>query len=514
MLKHTSYYNFNSIASLREALHKKQISAVEIAKIYLDLIEKSSNLNCFLHINYNATMHQARLADKLINTGKAGPLTGIPIAHKDNYVTKEWFTTAASKILKNYLSPFNATVVDKLSSEGTICLGKLNCDEFAMGSSNENSAYGKVKNPWCENVIPGGSSGGSASAVAAGLVLAATGTDTGGSIRQPSAFCGVSGIKPTYGTVSRFGMIAFSSSFDQAGIIAKSSRELVDLIDTMSGFDEKDSTSLYKCNNALNSKGRIISDFNKTKIKFDKYNDHPLKELKIGLPKEFFDNRISSEVSNAIKQSLIKFEELGAEILEISIPNVELFVPTYYVISSAEASSNLARYDGIRYGFRAKNFSDINEMISNSRSEGFGSEVKKRIIFGTYVLSNKQYERFYIKAKKIRNVISQSFISTLNEKCDIIICPISSTVARESGVRSNSQIDDWLDDIYTLGASLSGLPALSIPCGFGGRNKNLPIGLQIIGKPFDEGFILAIADKYQQITDWHKQTPNYLGELK
>ncbi|AWD32739.1 Glutamyl-tRNA(Gln) amidotransferase subunit A [Candidatus Kinetoplastibacterium sorsogonicusi] len=507
--------NYDSIDALKNALNKKQISAVEIAKHYLKLIEQKSDLNCFLDINYDSTMQQAKIADKLIHENKNNTLTGIPIAHKDIFVTKDWYTTAASKMLKNYISPFDATVVARLANEGAVSLGKLNCDEFAMGSSNENSAYGSVKNPWDYEIIPGGSSGGAASAIAAGLVLAATASDTGGSIRQPSSICGISGIKPTYGTVSRFGMIAFSSSFDQAGVMARSCKDLLSVIDNISGFDKNDYTSLLKCNNKLNVKGRIIEDFNNSIINFQKYSSLPLKNLKIGIPIELFNKNIDLDINHAIKNAINEFEKLGAIIVDVSLPNINLSVPTYYAITCSEASSNLARYDGVKFGYRSKDFNNLDDMISKSRSEGFGLEVKKRIILGTYILSDQNFEKYFLKSQKIRNIISQDFKTVFDSKCDIIICPVNEKLARPFKYNTNNS-DDWLSDMYTLGASLAGLPALSIPCGFSSKNENrksLPIGMQIIGKPFSEGFALAIGDTYQQITNWHKQQPNWLDTL-
>ncbi|AFZ83274.1 aspartyl-tRNA(Asn)/glutamyl-tRNA (Gln) amidotransferase subunit A [Candidatus Kinetoplastibacterium blastocrithidii TCC012E] len=504
MTKPLLHTEFEGISSLRKAIVKGDISAVEIAKSCLDRIESLAIINAFLDIRPEVTISQAEKVDKEISNGLIKPLSGIPIAHKDVFVTTDWHTTAASKMLAGYFSPFNATVVEKLRSAGAVSLGKLNCDEFAMGSTNENSAYGPVANPWDYSKVPGGSSGGSAAVIAARMVYAATATDTGGSVRLPSALCGVSGIKPTYGSTSRYGIIAFASSLDQAGIIAKSSKDLLDLLDTMIGFDGKDATCLAKCNNIENQPGKIRTDVKNHITKFNKNNSYPLKGIRIGLPKEFFGDNLSEEVSKSVIKAICDFENLGASIVKISLPLTELTIPTYYVIASAEAYSNLSRFDGIRYGHRTKNYKNIDEMITKSRSEGFGSEVKRRILLGAHVLSSNNYEKFYLKAKSTRKTIAQDLKNSLLNECDVIMGPVSQRTAKNIGDNSSNTLD-WLADMYTLGASLAGLPAMSIPCGF--DNNNLPIGLQIIGNYFDEGLILALSDCYQNITNWHKQYP-------
>ncbi|AGF48640.1 aspartyl-tRNA(Asn)/glutamyl-tRNA (Gln) amidotransferase subunit A [Candidatus Kinetoplastibacterium oncopeltii TCC290E] len=505
MTKQPLHTQFEEISSLRKAIIKGDISAVELAKSCLDTIESLAGINAFLDIRPETTISQAKKVDKDISNGLISPLSGIPIAHKDVFVTTDWYTTSASKMLKGYLSPFNATVVERLSNAGAVSLGKLNCDEFAMGSTNENSAYGPVANPWNYKKVPGGSSGGSAAAIAARMVVAATATDTGGSVRLPAALCGVSGIKPTYGSTSRYGIIAFASSLDQAGIIANNSRNLLDILDIITGFDGKDATCLEKCNNITNQPGRIRADFDKHANRFNKNNSFPLKGIRIGLPKEFFGNNLSGEILKSVTKAIYDFENLGASIVTISLPYTELTIPTYYVIASAEAYSNLSRFDGVRYGHRTKNYKTLDEMITRSRAEGFGLEVKRRILLGAHMLSSENYEDFYLKAQCTRRIIAQDFKNALLNECDVIMGPVSQETAKNIGEDSSNTLD-WLGDMYTLGASLSGLPAMSIPCGFD-NNKNLPIGLQIIGNYFDEGLILALSDYYQHVTNWHKQYP-------
>ncbi|AGF49367.1 Asp-tRNA(Asn)/Glu-tRNA(Gln) amidotransferase subunit GatA [Candidatus Kinetoplastidibacterium galati] len=505
MTKPLLHTQFEGISSLRQAIINGDISSVELARSCLDTIESLSIINAFLDIRPEITIAQAKKVDNEISKGLIKPLSGIPIAHKDVFVTTDWYTTSASRMLHRYLSPFNATVVERLSNAGAVSLGKLNCDEFAMGSTNENSAYGSVANPWDYSKVPGGSSGGSAAAVAAGMVAATTATDTGGSVRLPAALCGVSGIKPTYGSTSRYGIIAFASSLDQAGIIAKSSEDLLDILDIITGFDGKDATCLEKFNNIENRPGRIRADFDNHVNKFNKNNSFPLKGIRIGLPKEFFGDNLSEEVLKSVTKAIRDFENLGASIVTISLPCTELTIPTYYVIASSEAYSNLSRFDGVRYGHRTKNYKNIDEMITRSRAEGFGLEVKRRILLGAHMLSSKNYEEFYLKAQGTRRIIAQDFKESLLTECDVIMGPVSQKAAKSIG-EDSSNINDWLGDMYTLGASLAGLPAMSIPCGFD-SNKNLPIGLQIIGNYFDEGLILALSDCYQHITNWHKQYP-------
>lgn len=503
----TSHPTFSSIAQMRKALDSKQVSATELAQAALDRANATKHLNIFLDINPEATLAQAKEADQRIAEGKQHLLTGIPIAHKDVFVTRQWRTTAGSKMLENYTSPFDATVVEHLNNAGTVNIGKLNCDEFAMGSGNENSAFGPCLNPWDTSAVPGGSSGGSAAAVAAGIVLASTGTDTGGSVRQPSAMCGVSGIKPTYGTVSRFGMIAYGSSLDQAGPIAGSARDLVELLDVISAFDERDATCIETCDGTPNRQGRVKQAYLDTLASQNAQGSLPLKGLRIGVPKEFFGPGLSADVASAIEAALQQYEALGAERVEISLPRTELSIPAYYVLAPAEASSNLSRYDGVRYGYRAKEYKGLEDMTSRSRSEAFGPEVQRRIMVGTYVLSQGYYDAYYLQAQRIRRLIANDFQAAFATQCDVIMGPVSPNVAKNIGDNRDDLTADWLADIFTLGVSMAGLPAMSIPCGFGGAHGNRPIGLQIIGNYFNEGKILAIADRFQQHTDWHTRKP-------
>lgn len=493
-----------SLRQLRLALDSKQVSAVELAEYFLNRAEAAQDLNAFLQIDRSLTMVEARAADARIATGSVGALTGIPIAHKDIFVTKDWRSTAGSKMLADYVSPFDATVVEKLQSAGMVCLGKLNCDEFAMGSSNENSAFGAVKNPWDKSRIPGGSSGGSAAAVAAGLSPVATGTDTGGSLRQPAAMCGITAIKPTYGTVSRYGMIAFASSLDQGGPMAKSAEDCALLLDAMIGFDAQDSTSVstqekYKTPISVRLSTSFIAESRSgaSAVK-------PLKDVRIGVPQEFFGDGLSLEVAEAVEAALAEFEKLGAIRIEISLPRTSLAIPTYYVIAPAEASSNLSRFDGVRYGHRAAKYNDLADMIARSRAEGFGAEVKRRILVGAYVLSHGYFDAYYLQAQKVRRLISQDFQEAF-KKCDFIMGPVAPTTAWKFGEKSNDPVAMYLEDIFTLGVSLAGLPGMSVPCGFG--QNGLPIGLQIIGNYFDEARMLAAAHQYQLATDWHMRSP-------
>jgi len=480
-----------TLAQLSALLHSKQISATELAQHFLDRIA-TSDLNAFLHVDKALTLKQAVAADVLLASGKATVLTGIPIAHKDIFVTRDLRSTAGSHMLENYVSPFDATVVEKLAQAGMVTLGKLNCDEFAMGSANENSYFGAVKNPWDKTAVPGGSSGGSAAAIAARLTPATTGTDTGGSIRQPAAFCGVTGIKPTYGSVSRYGMIAFASSLDQGGPIAQTAEDCGMLLNAMVGFDEKDSTSVE----------RKAEDFNRDLNK-------SLQGLRIGVPKEFFSEGLAADVEQSIRAALAEYVKLGATLVDISLPKTELSIPVYYVIAPAEASSNLSRFDGVRYGHRAANYKDLNDMYRQSRTEGFGDEVKRRILVGAYVLSHGYYDAYYLQAQKIRRLIAQDFAAAF-EKCDVIMGPVAPTVAWDLGAQSDDPVANYLADIFTLSTSLAGLPGMSIPCGFGQGEKNAkrPVGLQLIGNYFDEARLLNIAHQYQQVTDWHQRTPS------
>ncbi len=493
----------SSLKALRAALDTKQVSAVELAEYFLARAEKALTLNAFLHIDRGLTMQQARQADARIARGEAGVLTGIPVAHKDIFVTKDWRSTAGSNMLADYVSPFDATVVEKLGETGAgmVCLGKLNCDEFAMGSSNENSAFGPVKNPWNLAKIPGGSSGGSAAAIAAALAPAATGTDTGGSLRQPAAMCGITAIKPTYGRVSRYGMIAFASSLDQGGPMAKSAEDCALLLDAMAGFDERDSTSLY----SDLAQTSILARFSEAFASGTPVNAGvSLKGVRIGVPKEFFGAGLAADVADAVEAALKEFEKLGSIRVEISLPRTTLSIPAYYVIAPAEASSNLSRFDGVRYGHRTKKYSDLAEMISNSRAEGFGAEVKRRILTGAYVLSHGYYDAYYLQAQRVRRLVGLDFQEAF-KVCDFIMGPVAPTTAWNIGAKNSDPVAMYLEDIYTLGVSLAGLPGMSVPCGFGG--DNMPVGLQIIGNYFDEGRMLKAAHQYQQVTDWHQQSP-------
>jgi aspartyl-tRNA(Asn)/glutamyl-tRNA(Gln) amidotransferase subunit A len=484
-----------TIKELSALLQSKQVSATELARHYLDRIAASTH-NAFLHVDPELSLAQARKADERIAQGTAGVLTGVPIAHKDIFVTRGWRSTAGSKMLGNYASPFDATVVDKFNAAGMVTLGKVNCDEFAMGSGNENSAFGAVQNPWDTQAVPGGSSGGSAAAVAARLAPAATGTDTGGSIRQPAAFCGITGIKPTYGRVSRFGMIAFASSLDQGGPMAKTAEDCALLLNEMTGFDERDSTSLTP------EQGNLPEDFTRDLGK-------PLAGLRIGVPKEYFGEGLAADVEAAVRAALDQFVALGASLVEISLPKTSLSIPTYYIIAPAEASSNLSRFDGVRYGFRAGDYKDLADMYKKTRAEGFGREVQRRIMVGTYVLCHGYYDAYYVQAQKIRRLIADDFQAAFRDQCDVIMGPVAPTVAWDLGAKTNDPVANYLADIFTLSTSLAGLPGMSIPVGFGQGDKNgkRPVGLQIIGNYFAEAKLLNIAHQYQQVTDWHTRAP-------
>ncbi len=476
-----------SVLELASLLARKELSSVELTKMFLGRIEKYCQLNAFLDVRPEITLSEAEIADKKIASGDFGPLTGIPVAHKDIFVTKNFTSTAGSKILRGYKSPFDATIVTKLKEAGMVTLGKLNCDEFAMGSSNENSFYGNVHNPWDKNAVPGGSSGGSASAVAARITPVATATDTGGSIREPASFCGVTGIKPTYGRASRWGMIAFASSLDQAGIICNSAVEAAEIFNWMLGFDPKDSTSLHHSN----------EDFSRH------INIDP-REVRLGIPKEFLSNSLSPEVRIATDIAISTLEKNGCKIVEISLPNCHLGIPVYYVLAPAECSSNLSRYDGVRYGFRAKNYKNAEDMIKRTRSEGFGAEPKRRIMVGTYVLSQGYYDAYYLKAQKIRRLIINDFKKAF-QKCEAIVGPVTPGSAFNFGEKTQDPISMYQSDLFTIPASLAGIPAISIPCGF--DNNGRPIGLQMMANYFQESILLGIADNYQKSTDWHRKIP-------
>jgi len=480
-----------TLKELSALLQTKKISATELASLYLGRIA-NSDLNAFLHVDETLTLKQAALADQRIARNEATPLTGVPIAHKDIFVTRDWRSTAGSKMLENYVSPFDSAVVERFNTAGMVTLGKLNCDEFAMGGSNENSFFGPVRNPWDKAAIPGGSSGGSAASVAARLAPCATATDTGGSIRQPASLCGVTGIKPTYGRVSRFGMIAFASSLDQGGPIAKTAEDCALLLNTMAGFDSRDSTSIE----------RTAEDFS-AGLNAD------IKGLRIGVPREYFGPGLAPDVEQAVRAALSEYEKLGAVLVDISLPKTELSIPVYYVLAPAEASSNLSRFDGVRYGHRAKEYTDLSDMYMQTRAEGFGDEVKRRILVGTYVLSHGYYDAYYLQAQKIRRLIADDFKNAF-EQCDVIMGPVSPTVAWNIGDKADDPVANYLADIFTLSTSLAGLPGMSIPCGFGqgARNGRLPVGLQLIGNYFEEAKLLNIAHRYQQATDWHVRRPD------
>jgi aspartyl-tRNA(Asn)/glutamyl-tRNA(Gln) amidotransferase subunit A len=484
-----------TIKELSTLLHSKQVSATELARHYLDRIAASQH-NAFLDVNPELTLAQAAAADARLAEGSAGLLTGIPIAHKDIFVTRGWRSTAASKMLGNYVSPFDATVVEKFGDAGMVTLGKLNCDEFAMGSANENSAFGAVKNPWDALAVPGGSSGGSAAAIAARLAPAATGTDTGGSIRQPAAFCGITGIKPTYGRVSRYGMIAFASSLDQGGPMARTAEDCALLLNEMVGFDGRDSTSL-------------TADQGNAREDFTRELNAPLAGLRIGVPKEYFGEGLAADVEQAVRAALDEFVKQGATLVEISLPKTALSIPVYYIIAPAEASSNLSRFDGVRYGYRAPAYTDLQDMYKKTRAQGFGKEVQRRIMVGTYVLCHGYYDAYYVQAQKIRRLIADDFQAAFKDKCDVIMGPVAPTVAWDLGAKSDDPVANYLADIFTLSTSLAGLPGMSIPVGFGQGEKNAtrPVGLQIIGNYFSEAKLLNIAHQYQQATDWHQRAP-------
>ncbi|HPL80161.1 MAG TPA: Asp-tRNA(Asn)/Glu-tRNA(Gln) amidotransferase subunit GatA [Burkholderiaceae bacterium] len=476
------------VAELAASLRAGQVSAVEAAQHFLGRARSHESLGAFLAIDEEVTMNQARAADARLAAGTAGPLEGVPLAHKDIFVTKDLPSTAGSRMLEGYRSPFDATVVRKLADAGVVTLGKLNCDEFAMGSSNENSAYQPACNPWDLSRVPGGSSGGSAVAVAARLAPAATGTDTGGSIRQPASFCGITGIKPTYGRASRYGMIAFASSLDQAGPMARSAEDCALLLSNLCGPDpDRDSTSL----------DLPTEDFARS------LNDS-IDGLRIGIPKEFFGEGLSADVRTAVEGVLGEFEKMGARLVPISLPRTELSIPVYYIIAPAEASSNLSRFDGVKFGHRAKAFADLVDMYKKTRAEGFGDEVKRRIMIGTYVLSHGYYDAYYLQAQKIRRMIADDFQQAF-KSCDLIAGPVAPTVAWKLGGHGNDPLADYLADIFTLPASLAGLPGMSVPAGFG--DGAMPVGLQLIGNYFTESRLLNAAHRLQQATDFHSRKP-------
>jgi len=476
-----------SVKALATLLQTKEVSAVEVATRFLARTGGNPH-NAYLDINSEVTLAQAQASDAKLANGTAGPLEGVPVAHKDVFVTRDFATTAGSKILSGYRSPFDATVVQRLRTAGMVTLGKLNCDEFAMGSANENSAYGPVQNPWDTARVPGGSSGGSAAAVAAGLAPAATGTDTGGSIRQPASFCGITGIKPTYGRASRYGMIAYASSLDQAGPMARSAEDCALLLSAMCGGDiDRDSTSL----------DMPTEDFSASL-------NNSLEGLRIGIPKEFFGEGLHADVRAAVDGALREYEKLGAKLVPISLPRTELSIPVYYIIAPAEASSNLSRFDGVKFGHRAKDYTDLVDMYKKTRAEGFGNEVKRRIMTGAYVLSHGYYDAYYLQAQKIRRMIADDFQNAFKE-CDVIAGPVAPSVAWKFGENAGDPVADYLADIFTLPASLAGLPGMSVPAGFG--TGGMPVGLQLIGNYFKEAQLLNAAHRLQQATDFHLQKP-------
>ncbi|WP_431260077.1 Asp-tRNA(Asn)/Glu-tRNA(Gln) amidotransferase subunit GatA [Roseateles chitinivorans] len=484
------------VAELGRALRAKTVSSTELTQHLLARVAATKDLGAFLHIDEAYALARAKDADTRLAQGEAGALIGIPLAHKDIFVTRDMPTTAGSKMLEGYLSPFDATVVERLNAAGTVSLGKLNCDEFAMGSANENSAYFKALNPWDRTRVPGGSSGGSAVAVAAGLVPVTTGTDTGGSIRQPASFSGITGIKPTYGVCSRYGMIAFASSLDQAGVFARSAEDCALLLSAMSGFDERDATSVQQPPQDFSAQMLAARD--------GATAAQPLRGLRIGLPKEFFPAALSSDVDSAVRAGLAELEKLGATLVDVSLPRTELAIPVYYIIAPAEASSNLSRFDGVKFGHRAKDHGNLIDMYEKTRAEGFGAEVKRRIMIGSYVLSHGYYDAYYLQAQKLRRMIADDFQQAF-QHCDLIAGPVAPTVAWKQGEGADDPVKAYLADIFTLPGSLAGLPGMSVPVGTG--EGGMPVGLQLLGNYFKEGTLLHAAHALQQATDWHRQTP-------
>ncbi|MFK7087994.1 Asp-tRNA(Asn)/Glu-tRNA(Gln) amidotransferase subunit GatA [Chromobacterium violaceum] len=477
-----------TLKQLSQQLAAKQVSSVELASQYLDRIEAlNPQLNAIVTVDREKTLAEARAADARLAAGDAHALTGVPLVHKDLFCQQGWKTSCGSRMLDNFVSPYSAHVVEQCAAAGMVTLGRANMDEFAMGSSNENSFYGAVKNPWDLNAIPGGSSGGSAAAVAARLAPVATATDTGGSIRQPASHCGVTGIKPTYGAVSRYGMVAYASSLDQGGPIAQTAEDCALMLNVMAGFDARDSTSLER------AKEDYARDLNQS-----------LSGLKVGLPKEYFAAGLDADVARAVDNAVAELKKLGAEAVEISLPNTELSIPAYYVIAPAEASTNLSRYDGVRYGHRAKDYKDLVDMYEKTRAEGFGDEVKRRILVGSYVLSHGYYDAYYLKAQKIRRLIANDFKAAFGQ-CDVILGPVAPTAAFNIGEKSGDPVQMYLSDIYTLSVNLAGLPGMSVPAGFAANGR--PIGLQIIGNYFAEAKMLNVAHQFQQATDWHAKVP-------
>ena len=477
-----------TIVELSRQLAAREVSAVELTRGFLDRIERlDGTLNSFITVDPDKSLAQARAADERIAQGRAAPLTGIPIAHKDLFCARNWLTTCGSRMLANFISPYDAHVIEQFNSAGAVILGKTNMDEFAMGSSTENSFFGPSKNPWDFNAVPGGSSGGSAAAVAAGLAPAATGTDTGGSIRQPASFTGTCGLRPTYGRVSRYGMVAFASSLDQGGAIAHSAEDLALLLDVMAGFDARDSTCIDRAKDDYLAAVRAKA-----------------KPLRIGLPREYFPRDLAADVAKPILEAVEELKRLGCEVVDVDLPNQRLSVPVYYVLAPAEASSNLSRFDGVRYGHRAEGYRDLADMYRKTRGEGFGAEVKRRIFIGTYVLSHGYYDSYYLQAQRIRRLIARDFAEAF-KACDLIVGPTAPSVAFDLAAKRDDPVQMYLDDLYTIPINLAGLPGMSIPCGFG--DKGRPVGLQVVGNYFDEARMLALAGMFQRSTDWHTRRP-------
>jgi aspartyl-tRNA(Asn)/glutamyl-tRNA(Gln) amidotransferase subunit A len=476
-----------TVAELAAALAAKECSSVELTELFLERIARHEDLNAFITVDKDRALAQAGAADALRAEGKAGSLTGVPLAHKDIFCTDGMRTSCGSHMLEDFVAPYDATVAEKIAADGAVVLGKTNMDEFAMGSSNETSYFGAVRNPWDPTRVPGGSSGGSAAAVAARLVPVATGTDTGGSIRQPASLCGITGLKPSYGRVSRYGMIAFASSLDQGGPMTQSAEDAALLLNVMAGFDERDSTSVNE----------PVPDYTASL-------NQDLKGLRIGLPTEYFGEGLDAEVDSAVQAAIEEYRKLGAEIVDVSLPNSGLAVPCYYVLAPAEASSNLSRYDGVRYGHRTKDYGDLLEMYERSRAEGFGPEVKRRIMIGTYALSAGYYDAYYLKAQQLRRLIAEDFVRAF-ESCDVIAGPTAPATAFSQGDKTTDPVAMYLNDIYTISVNLAGLPGMSIPAGFDSSGR--PIGLQLIGQYFGEARLLNVAHAFQQVTDWHRRIP-------
>ena len=481
-----------SLADLARELAARSLSSRELTQHFLDRIAAlNPTINAFVTVDAGKSLAEAAAADALIAAGQAGPLTGVPIAHKDIFCTDGWLTTCGSKMLSNFVAPYDAHVIQRFKAAGLPSLGKTNMDEFAMGSSNETSYFGPVKNPWDTSRVPGGSSGGAAACIAARMAPAATGTDTGGSIRQPAAFAGITGLKPTYGLVSRYGMIAFASSLDQAGPMAKSAEDCALLLNVMTGFDPNDSTSLER-----------------DKEDYARDLDQPLAGLRVGLPKEFFADGLNHDVAAAVDAAVAELKKLGATTVEVSLANAGLAIPVYYVLAPAEASSNLSRFDGVRYGYRAPEYTDLNDLYAKTRAQGFGAEVKRRILIGAYVLSHGYYDAYYLQAQKIRRLIADDFADAF-KVCDVILGPTAPGTAFKLGEKSDDPVEMYLNDLYTIPANLAGLPGMSLPCGF--DSQNLPIGLQLVGNYFSEAKMLNIAHQYQRATDWHIRRPEGLS---